>query len=246
MRRLTAIAPRCAGRDPRRPAEPGVSGRDADHDQHHVGLGSGRAVGSAPCTAAGLPRRVDRGDGGAGQHLERRCAASSSCDQRTELRGRRSAAPSGSCSTTVTARPRDRQRLGHFEADVPGADDDRALRAAAPARRVRTQAVAHRVQQVHPVVVDRREPAGRIGSAPVRRSACRSAALSPPSTEVTTVRASASIAAAVVLEQQLDPGQLQLVARAVGERAPVGDVAGEEVRAGRRWRSSGRRRPPAR
>jgi hypothetical protein len=33
-----------------------------------------------------------------------------------------------------------------------------------------------------------------------------------------------------VLEQQLDPGPLELDAVAVGERTPVGDLAGEEVR----------------
>src|SRR6516225_4270671 len=54
--------------------------------------------------------------------------------------------------------PADGQRVGHFQADVPGADDDRAGRGGLLQGGHDGEGVAHRVQQVHPVI--RAEPAG--------------------------------------------------------------------------------------
>ena len=45
----------------------------------------------------------------------------------------------------------DRQGVGHFQADVPGADDDRAARGGGFQGAHDREGVAHRVQQVHPI-----------------------------------------------------------------------------------------------
>ena len=47
--------------------------------------------------------------------------------------------------------PADGQGVGHFQADVPGADDDRAGRGGLLQGVHDGEGVAHRVQQVHPV-----------------------------------------------------------------------------------------------
>ena len=56
--------------------------------------------------------------------------------------------------------PADGQRVGHLQADVPGADDDRAGRGGLLQGAHDGEGVAHRVQQVH-AVTGRAHRAGR-------------------------------------------------------------------------------------
>ena len=69
--------------------------------------------------------------------------------------------------------PAHRQGLGHFEADVPGADDDRGVRVDLFQGGHHGEGVAHRVQQVHALAGSEgggsaRPPiGGRTGTAPV-------------------------------------------------------------------------------
>ena len=57
----------------------------------------------------------------------------------------------------------DGQRVGHFQADVPGADDDRAGRGGFLEGAHDGEGVAHRVQQVHAVAGAEGVRAGQAG-----------------------------------------------------------------------------------
>ena len=132
----------------------GGVGADADDDQDHVGRpGHGRAVGCGGLDVQppGLARlgAGDRLDGGAGQHLHA-VGGQFGVDQRAQLRvdgGQHL----GQLLHLGHLEPADGQRVGHLQADVPGADDDRAGRRGLLQGPHDGEGVAHRVQQVHPV-----------------------------------------------------------------------------------------------
>ena len=100
-------------------------------------------------------------DGGAGQHLHA-VAGQFGMHQGAELRvdgGQHL----GQLFHLGDPEPADGQRVGHFQADVPGADDDRAGRRGLLQGLHDGEGVAHRVQQVHPVVGAERAGPGQPG-----------------------------------------------------------------------------------
>jgi hypothetical protein len=142
--------------------------------------------------------------------------------------------------------PAHRQRLGHLQADVPGPDHDRGPWKAILQGPHHREQVAHRVQQVHPVLgADR----ARAGQTPDRRADAdrarpdhqgviahlpgapvRPGQLQAPPLDVD--------AGGAGVQAQADPGGLQIGTGAVGQLTPiryvtadvVGDTADGEVR----------------
>src|SRR4029077_16096900 len=88
-------------------------------------------------------------DGGAGQNLGA-AGAEFGVHESTELGGGR-AHDLGLLFPLGDAQAADGQGVGHFQADVPGADDDRAGRCGFLEDAHDGEGVAHGVQQVHPV-----------------------------------------------------------------------------------------------
>ena len=213
-----------AGRDPGRFAERGV-GPDADDNQRDVG---GGAEAGSPTIASWAPSSSI-----AVTVTPFRTATpfrSSSSRTRAPSSGSTVGRTFGSCSTTVTASPRVRKASAISSADVPGADDDRAL--GPPRQRfVQREAVADRVQLKDTLAIEtRNRRTDRFGSR--RDEQLVVAELVLPAVGI---RRRDRVRACVdrpgrVLQEQLDSGALELFGRSVRERAPVGNVAGEEVR----------------
>ena len=209
-------------------------------DQYHVGrAGHGRAVGrggldvQAPGLAGG--GAGDRLDGGAGQHLDA-AGGQFGVDQRAQLRVH-GGQHLGELFHLGNLEPADGQGVGHFQADVPGADDDRAGRGGLLQGGHDGEGVAHRVQQVHPVGGAQGTRAGQ--------AADRGPDRDRAGADEELVVAEQFLAAAGGGDQELaaghvdapgggagpqpHPGGFQVGEGAVGQVAPVGDLTGEVV-----------------
>ena len=131
----------------------------------------------------------------------------------------------------------DGQGVGHFQADVPGADDDRAGRGGLFQGRHDGEGVAHRVQQVHAVAGPERAGPGQAGDrGPDRDGAGTDDELVVAEQFLAAVsRGDQELAAGHVdaagggVQPQPHPGCFQVGQGAVGQVAPVGDLAGDVV-----------------
>ena len=126
------------------------------------------------------------------------------------------------------------QRVGHLQADVPGADDDRAGRGCLGQGAHEREGVAHRVQQVHPVGRPQRgEPgdrrADRDRAGPDDQLVVGDQVLGPVRAGDEELVAGGVDAAGGGVQPQPHPGRLQVGDGAVGEVAPVRDLAGDVV-----------------
>ena len=174
-------------------------------------------------------------DGGAGQHLHA-VAGQFGVHQRAEL-GVDGGQDLGQLFHLGDGQPADGQGVGHLQADVPGADDDRAGRGGLLQGRHDGERVAHRVQQVHPVAraqgLRARQAADR---GPDRDRAGADDELVVAEQFLAAVgRADQELAAGHVdatggsVQPQPHPGGFQVGQLAVGQVAPVGDLAGDVV-----------------
>ena len=135
------------------------------------------------------------------------------------------------------AQAADGQCVGHFQADVPGADDDRAGRGGLLEGAHDGEGVAHRVQQVHPVGGAEGIRAGQAGDGRADRDGAGA--------DDELVIAEYLLAALGGGDQELaaghvdppgggvgpqpHPGGFQVGEGAVGQVPPVGDLAGDVV-----------------
>ena len=211
-----------------------------DDDQHHVGrAGHGRATGcggldmQAPGLAGG--GAGDRLDRGARQHLDA-VSGQFGVDQRAELRVH-GGQHLGQLLHLGNLKPADGQGIGHLQADVPGADDDRGAGRGLLQGLHDGEGVAHRVQQVHPI-------GGAQGARP-GQAADRGPDRDRAGTDDELVVAEHLLTAPGGGEQELAAGHVDAPGRgvgpqphsrgfqvgdgAVGEVAPVGDLTGEVV-----------------
>ena len=135
------------------------------------------------------------------------------------------------------AQAADGQRVGHFQADVPGADDDRAGRGGLFQGAHDGEGVAHRVQQVHPVGGAEGIRAGQPGD---RRADWHGAGADDELVVAEDLlaavgRGDQELAAGHVdppgvgVGPQPHPGGFQVGDGAVGQVPPVGDLAGDVV-----------------
>jgi hypothetical protein len=132
----------------------GCVGPHPDHDHHHVGqAGHRRAVGCGclDLQPSGLPCRspADPPDSSAGQDLYP-IPGQFGMDQRTQP-GVDGGKHLGQLLHLDDRQPADGERVGYFQADVAGADDDRAGWCGLLQGPHNGEGVAHRVQHVHPV-----------------------------------------------------------------------------------------------
>jgi hypothetical protein len=134
-------------------------GPDAHDDQDHVnGTGHGVPVrrpglDAEPCRAPGC-RAADRGDGGAGQDLDA-LAGELAVDKCSQVRvdGGKYL---GQLLDLGDGQPSGGEGVGHFQADIAGADDHRAGGRSLLQRAHDGKGVTHRVQQVDTVIVAER------------------------------------------------------------------------------------------
>ena len=186
-----------------------------------------------PCSAG--RGRADGLDGGAGQHLHP-AGGQFGVDQRAQLRIN-GGQHLGQLLHLGHLEPADGQRVGHFQADVPGADDDRAGRGGLLQGGHDGERVAHRVQQVHPVGgAEGTGPGQAADRGPDRDRAGADDELVVAQHFLPAVGgADQELAAGHVdapgggVQPQPHPGGLQVGDGAVGQVAPVSDLAGDVV-----------------
>ena len=134
--------------------------------------------------------------------------------------------------------PPGRQGIGHLQPDVPGADDDRTGRRGLLQGAHQRERVAHGVQQVHPVSgAQRAGPAqaldrglDRDRASANKQFVVRDQLLGPGEIGDQELAVGDLDAAGRGVQAQLHAGCLEVGDRAVGEVAPVGDLAGDVVR----------------
>ena len=235
----TAIAPLTPRAAPASAARAGL-GPHADDDQHHVGrAGHGRAVGRGgldvqpPCSARrGL---ADRLDGCAGEHLHA-MGGQFGMHQGAQL-GVDGGQHLGQLFHLGDLQAADGQGVGHLQADVPGADDDRGAGRGLLQGLHDGEGVAHRVQQVHPI--------GGAQGTRTGQAADRGPDRDRAGTDDQLVVAEQFLLAAGGGDQELAAGHVdapgsgiqpqphsrgfQVGEAAVGQVAPVSDLTGEVV-----------------
>jgi hypothetical protein len=218
----------------------GGVGPDADNDQDHVGQARhDRAIGGdrLDLQPPWLIRRGpgDRLDGGAGQDLNP-MPCQLGMDQRTQFR-----VDGGQHLTELLhlsdRQPADGEGVGHFQADVPGADNDRAGWCGLLQGPHDGEGVAHRVQQVHTVAGAKSTRPGKAAD----QGADRDGAGADDEFVVAQqfLRAVGGChqelacrdvdTAGGGVQSQPHPGRFQVSDGAVSQVAPVGDLPGEVV-----------------
>ena len=235
MPRSTAIAPRTPSAAPALGGEGGV-GADADDDQDHVGLPGHRAA----ISGGGLdlqPSRLALGAGdlpdrGAGQDLDA-AVGELGVDELAE-RGVNGGQHLGELFHLDDVQAAGGEGVGHLQADVPRADDDRGGRCLFLEGAHDGERVAHRVQQVHAVIRAQRLQAADRGADRHRASTDDQLVVSkqllmPAGAGDEELAASDVDPAGGGVQPQPHPGGFQVGGGAVGEVTPVGDLPGDVV-----------------